>query len=250
LDRKIRVGAVSYLNTKPLLYGIGHDAVKDRIELILDYPSALARMLQEDRIDIGLIPVAVLPLLQEYHVVSDYCIGTRGPVASVGIFSDLPMDRVSTVLLDYQSRTSVALARILLKEYWHSNARCENAQGEEYRHLIKGDVAGLVIGDRALDQGLVSTYNHDLGEAWKAHTGLDFVFAAWVSNKRLDPDFLSHFNAANAMGLEHIDDVIREIGPSAHDLRKYYTQNISYVLDDGKKAGMDLFLKKVTGGIQ
>ena len=202
-------------------------------------------MLQEDRIDIGLIPVAVLPLMKEYHVISDYCIGTRGPVASVGIFSEAPMEKIGTVLLDYQSRTSVALARILLKEYWRSDAHLEDAQSEEYRHRILGDVAGLVIGDRALDQGLISPYNFDLGEAWKQHTGLDFVFAAWVSNKPLDPEFISHFNAANAMGLEHIDDLIREIGPSAHDLRKYYTQNISYVLDDAKKAGMALFLEKV-----
>jgi chorismate dehydratase len=250
LDRKIRVGAVSYLNTRPLLYGIGHYAVKDRIELVLDYPAALARMLQEDSIDVGLIPVAVIPQLREHHVVSDFCIGTCGPVASVGIFGEQPLETIRTVLLDYQSRTSVALARILLREYWHSDAVCLDTQGEEYRHRIGGDVAGLVIGDRALDQGLESAYMYDLGEAWKKHTGLDFVFAAWVANKPLDPDFISHFNAANAMGLEHLDDVIREVGPNRHDLKKYYTQHISYVLDDAKKAGMGLFLKKVQGEIQ
>jgi len=219
--------------------------VKDRIDLVLDYPSALARMLMEDEIDVGLIPVAIIPKLKEYHVVSDYCIGSRGAVASVGIFADRPLEEINAVLLDYQSRTSAALSRILLKEYWKSSALCVDTQGEEYRHRILGDTAGLVIGDRALDQHLVSPFMYDLGEAWKNHTGLDFVFAAWVSNKPLDAGFMEHFNHANALGLEHIEDVIREIGEGTHDLRTYYTKNISYVLDAEKKAGMELFLEKV-----
>lgn len=245
MDRKIRVGAVSYLNTRPLLYGIGHDSVQDRIALVEDYPAAIARMLLNDEIDVGLVPVAIIPRLREAHVVSDYCIGARGAVASVGIFSEVPIESIDTVLLDYQSRTSAALSRILLKEYWKSAATCVDAQGEEFRHRITGNTAGLVIGDRALDQRLVSTYMYDLGEAWKAHTGHDFVFAAWVANKPLDADFIEHFNNANAMGLDHLDEVIAGIGKSSYDLRTYYTQNISYVLDGAKRKGMELFLEKI-----
>jgi chorismate dehydratase len=245
LDRKIRVGAVSYLNTRPLLYGIAHEAVKSRMDLILDYPSALARMLLEDEIDVGLIPVAILPNLKEHHLISDYCIGSRGKVTSVGIFSERPLTEIRTVLLDYQSRTSVALARILLKEYWNSTAVCEDTQGEEYLHRIGGDVAGLVIGDRALDLVKTSTYQYDLGEAWKLHTGLDFVFAAWVSNKPIDPVFIKEFNSANALGLDRLEEVIRSTGETRHDLHQYYTRHISYLLDADKKAGMELFLQKV-----
>lgn len=217
------------------------------MDLVLDYPAALARMLLDDQIDVGLIPVAVIPRLKEAHVVSDYCIGARGAVASVGIFSERPLEEIDTVLLDYQSRTSAALSRILLKEFWHSTANCVDTQGEEYRHRIAGSTAGLVIGDRALEQSLASTYMYDLGEAWKAHTGLDFVFAAWVANKPLDPDFIEHFNNANALGLEHLEEVIAQVPESAYDLRTYYTQNISYVMDGAKRKGMELFLEKVQG---
>jgi chorismate dehydratase len=219
--------------------------VKERIDLVLDYPAALARMLLDDSIDVGLIPVAVIPKLREYHVVSDYCIGACGPVASVGIFSECPMKEIDTVLLDYQSRTSAALSRILLRDHWKSQAICVDTQGEEYRHRINGRTAGLVIGDRALDQRLVSPHMFDLGQAWKDHTGLDFVFAAWVSNKPLDRDFIEHFNNANALGLEHLDEVIRDAPPSTYDLKTYYTENISYVLDGAKRKGMELFLEKV-----
>ena len=112
---KIRVGAVSYLNTKPLLYGIKRHEIINDIELIEDYPSKIAQLLIEDKIDVGLIPVAATTKLPSWHIVSDYCIGCHGAVASVCLFSNVPIEQVERVYLDYQSRTSVNLARILLK---------------------------------------------------------------------------------------------------------------------------------------
>ncbi len=106
------MGAVSYLNTKPLLYGLKHGHTIDNMELIEDYPSKIAQRLLNDEIDLGLVPVAIIPKLKEHHVISDFCIGAEGPVASVCIFSEVPIENVETILLDYQSRTSVALARI------------------------------------------------------------------------------------------------------------------------------------------
>ncbi len=88
--RRIRVGAVSYLNTKPLLYGLQHGPIKDEIELKLEYPARLVGMLKTGEIDIGLVSVGALTELGEYHVVSDYCIGTEGEVASVAVFSQFP----------------------------------------------------------------------------------------------------------------------------------------------------------------
>ncbi len=128
LDRKIRVGAVSYLNTKPLLYGIQHSPIIDKIELKIDYPSRIAAMLLNDEIDIGLVPVAIIPKLREFHINTDYCIGSDGEVASVCLFSEVPIEKIETVLLDYQSRTSVQLAKILMKEYWKINPVLEDAK--------------------------------------------------------------------------------------------------------------------------
>jgi len=119
--RKIKVGAVSYLNTKPLIYGFQQGMMNNEIELIEDYPSSIAGMLLDNVIDVGLVPVAIIPRLKEHHIIGDYCIGTSGEVASVCLFSDVPIEQAEEVLLDYQSRTSVRLAKILLKEYWKVN---------------------------------------------------------------------------------------------------------------------------------
>lgn len=243
--KKTRAAAVSYLNTKPLLYGIRHHEVFSEIELVEDYPARIAQMLIEDTVDMGLIPVAATTKLSEWHVVGDYCIGSEGAVASVCIFSEVPMEKVETVLLDYQSRTSVALARILLKEYWEKDVQLVYASGEDYRSQISGTTAGVVIGDRALKQRLVSKYFYDLGEAWKAHTGLPFVFAAWISNKKLPEDFTEKFNEANKQGLLHLDEVVQENPFNDFDLRQYYTRCISYRLTEEKRKGMELFLSKL-----
>ncbi|WP_363320136.1 MqnA/MqnD/SBP family protein, partial [Hydrotalea sp.] len=119
MDKRIRVGAVSYLNTKPLLFGVRNDvALLERIDLIEDYPARIAEMLLKDEIDVGLIPVAVLPKMKESYILTDYCIGAEAEVASVCIFSEQPIENITHVLLDYQSCTSVNLAKVLLKHYW------------------------------------------------------------------------------------------------------------------------------------
>ncbi|MBS1564236.1 MAG: menaquinone biosynthesis protein [Bacteroidetes bacterium] len=242
--RKIKVGVVSYLNTKPLIYGFEQGMMKDSVELVPDYPARIAGMLVNDEIDLGLVPVAIIPRLKESHIISDYCIGAEGEVASVCIFGDRPLEEITEVMLDYQSRTSVRLARILLKEYWKVNPRITDAR-EDFREHIKGATAGLVIGDRAFAQRLVSPYHYDLGEAWKQHTGLPFVFAAWIANKKLDPAFITAFNEATGKGLQQLDEVIARNPYDIFDLRKYYTKHISYQLTAEKRKGLGLFLAKI-----
>lgn len=239
---KIKVGIINYLNVKPFLYGIRKSPVMQHIELLQTYPAKLAEMLLTDKVDVGIVPVAVIPELKEFYIVSDYCIGCDGPVASVCLFSEVPIHQVERVWLDYQSRTSVALAQILLKNYWGLQPTFADAQGEEFRHLIKGNTGGIVIGDRAFEQRKQSTYIYDLGEAWKDYTGLNFVFAAWVANKKLPNDFLAAFNTANAYGVQQIDAVVADTPYDLFDLNAYYRYNINYVLDERKKAGLEEFL--------
>lgn len=241
---KIKVGIVNYLNTKPLLFGIEHSAVSDKIEWVMDYPAHIADLLTSGAIDLGLVPVATLPRLPEAHIVTDYCIGCNGPVASVALFSDVPLESANEVLLDYQSRSSVALTRILLREYWKLNIRLSGTSGD-FGSRIKGNTAGLLIGDRALQRRAMSPYIFDLGEAWKNLTGLPFVFAAWVSNKVLDPSFIDDFNAANALGVAQIDKVVAETPCDYFNLGKYYRDHISYNLDANKRAGLDAFLERL-----
>ena len=244
MQRKVRVGAVSYLNTKPLIYGIEKGMIKDEADLLIDYPSKIASMLLEDEIDVGLVPVAVIPEMKEYHIISDYCIGSVGKVASVCLFSEVPLDKIETILLDYQSRTSVALLKVLIRDFWKIEIAFENTSGN-YQTKISGTTAGLVIGDRALQQRKISPFIYDLGEEWEKFTGLPFVFAAWISNKKLDADFIKHFNEANGFGLNRIDEVVSQNPYDVFDLHHYYTDCISFEMDQEKKNGLESFLKKI-----
>jgi len=235
------------LNTRPLLYGVERSGLADRTVLVEDYPARIAAMLLNDEIDVGLVPVVIIPRLKEAHIITDYCIGAEGEVASVAIFSETPIGSVEKVLMDYQSRTSVQLAELLLKEYWKKDVTIEDG-GENFRSKIAGTTAGVVIGDRALEQRRISAFTYDLGAAWKAHTGLPFVFAAWVANKKLDEAFEDAFNRANGYGVSHIDEVVAQHPYDVYDLHTYYTKNISYQLTAAKRKGLELFLQKISAG--
>ena len=219
--------------------------MENELSLVMDYPANVANMLIEDRIDIGLVPVATIPRLKEYHIVSDYGIACDGEVASVCLFSDVPMEEIATVLLDYQSRTSVRLARILMKEFWKIDPVLIDTR-DDFRGQIKGTTAGIVIGDRALEQRTDSAYVFDLGQAWKEMTGLPFVFAAWISNKEIDPNFQKAFNEANRYGLERLEEVVARHPYQTYDLITYYKENIDYSLDAKKMEGLQLYLKYLT----
>lgn len=243
VERKIRVGAVSYLNTKPFIYGLEHGPIKDEIELLLDYPANLVKMLKSDQIDIGLVPVGALPSLGEYHIISDYCIGTEGEVASVAVFSEVPMEEIEEVYLDYQSRTSVLLCKLLFEKHWKKDVKFISAEDESYIDKIKGKTAGLIIGDRALVHRSKFPYIYDLGLGWKEMTGLPFVFAVWLSLRKLNNDFLKNFNQSMTFGVLDLSQFINnEI--NYYELKKYYVENLSYLFDDLKQDGMRNFLKQ------
>lgn len=235
---------MSYLNSKPLIHGFEQGRMKDEIDLIIDYPANIAAMLVDDRIDVGLVPVAVIPSLPEHYIISDYCIGCDGEVASVCLFSEVALDQVETVLLDYQSRTSVALLKVLLKEHWKVSPQLV-AAGIDYEKDISGATAGLVIGDRALQQRLHSAFIYDLGLAWKEMTGLPFVFAAWISNKKIDPAFIGRFNEANAAGFDNLPLVIDENKTPVYDLLKYYTENIRYRYSGDQQKALQRFMQEI-----
>lgn len=241
---KVKVAAVSYLNTKPLLHGLYHPPVKDAIELSVDYPARIGQQLIDGEVDLGLIPVALLPKLPQYHIITDYCIGAEGPVASVCLFSDVPIEEVTAVYLDYQSRSSVALVRYLMREYWKLSPRWLPSEAG-YEDKIGGTTAGVVIGDRALKARSRHPYIYDLAEAWIAHTGLPMVFAAWISNRPLSTSFIEAFNAATGAGTkgEALEQVIAETPCDFFDLQAYYKEHISFALTEQKRQGLEKFLQ-------
>lgn len=243
LSKKIKVGVVSYLNTRPLIYGLKLPPIANDIELIEETPARLAELLISDQIDVGLVPVAVIPDMKEYFIAGDYCIGTENEVASVCLFSEVPLHNIERVYLDHESRSSVALLKWLMKEYWGITPEMIHATDDSYRKEIKGTTAGLVIGDRAFEQRKKSTFIYDLASEWRSITGLPFVFAAWISKRPLPDSFIEKFNDANSVGLHHIDEIVKAEQFELFDLKKYYTLHLSYRLDERKKRGMELFLK-------
>ena len=237
----IRVAAVDYLNTKPLIYGFEQGMMADNMSLVVDYPAKIASMLMNDEVDLGLVPVAVIPLLKESYIISDYCIGCNGEVASVCLFSEVPLSEIENVILDYQSRTSVALFSVLLSEYWKLAPQLIGGS-KGFEEQINGTTAGLVIGDRALKQRKRSKYIYDLGTAWKEMTGLPFVFAAWIANKKLPEDFITSFNNAAGEGFYHIDEIVAANPFPDYSLKEYYLKNIDYRLNEEKREALDKFL--------
>ena len=222
--------------------------MNDSVDLKIDFPSKIATMLLQDEIDVGLVPVAIIPEMKEHYIISDYCISCDGEVASVCLFSEVPLNKIEKILLDYQSRTSVELLKILVKDSWKINPIFEDTSGE-YQSEIKGTTAALLIGDRALQQRKVSKYIFDLGLEWKKFTGLPFVFAAWVSNKKLDENFIKAFNEANAIGVDNIDLVVKENNTNIFNLTDYYSRYIKFEMAEVKKEAMDLFLASETKNI-
>lgn len=113
-----KLSIVNYYNTTPFLFGIHHSAIKNELDIELDIPSVCAQKLKNKSVDIGLVPVAILPELSSYHLITDYCIGANGKVDSVKLFSEKPLDELTHVLLDYQSKSSVTLVQVLNKHFW------------------------------------------------------------------------------------------------------------------------------------
>jgi chorismate dehydratase len=245
LANSIRISAVSYLNTKPFLHGLKLAALQG-VKITVDIPSVCATKLLSGEADLGLVPVAIIPLLKEAHVLPGYCIGADGPVESVKLYSHVPLEEITEVLCDYQSRTSVLLARVLAKELWKiSPGWIEGKTG--YENEISGTTAGVIIGDRTFTLNGKFPYEYDLAGEWKKLTGLPFVFAAWVSNTKLPEEFGGEFSNAMELGLTHIDEVIsaeRQEFPG-FDVENYLRSALKFRLDARATAGLKLFLEKI-----
>ncbi|WP_233752635.1 menaquinone biosynthetic enzyme MqnA/MqnD family protein [Flavilitoribacter nigricans] len=242
------ITAVSYLNTKPLLYGLLQSPIANSIDLSLDIPSMCAQKLLTGEADLGLVPVAVIPDIPNARIISDYCIGTNRYVKTVGIYADQPIETLTDLYLDHHSRTSVALSKVLLRDHWKLSPRLLPAS-DGYIDKIGGSVGGVVIGDRTIGLEERFAYFYDLGNAWYEFKQLPFVFAAWVSNRKIPDAFLQPFNEALKTGVEAIPQLMYLLNtPNDHfDLEQYFTKNINYELDAPKKQALEVFLGMLTG---
>ena len=243
---KIKISAVSYTNTFPFIYGLENSPIIEHIDLSKDIPSICAQKLLENKVDIGLIPVAVIPKLNHHEIISDYCIGASGPVRSVILASFKPINEIETIYLDYHSRSSVMLTRILAKRFWNINVQwTDTTEGFEKR--LKENEAAVIIGDKALSVENNFPFVYDLAEEWIKYTKHPFVFAAWVTNKNIETRFKTEFNTALEFGLNNMDKMIQSSDfsylPEHINPKEYLTKNIDFKLDKNKLNGLNLFLE-------
>ncbi len=204
----MKISSVNYLNSVPFVRGLQHSGLFSDFVLRLDPPALCAKVWIEGTVDVGLVPVAVLPLVPDYEIVADYCIGCDGAVHSVALFSEVPLEEIETVVLDYQSRTSVNLVRVLARHHWKTHHWQWKPADPGYEQHISGTTAAVVIGDRAFDMYHSFPHVFDLGEGWKEFTGLPFVFAVWAANRPVAPAKRKAFNAALSWGLDHREEAI------------------------------------------
>lgn len=232
---KVKVSAVSYTNMLPFIYGLEQGRIIGEIDLYRDVPSECARKLIRKEADLGILPVAALLDMPDYYIVSDYCLGATGAVDSVFIFSEKAIHEIGTLRLDAQSKTSNALAQVLLRHYWK----------REVSVVTEGEADAYVqIGDRTFGKKAVHPYHYDLSLHWQKFTGLPFVFAVWVANKKLPAAFLADFNEALAFGVENRHLVAARLPKRADfDYEHYLTKNIDYLYNEDKAKALTMFLE-------
>ena len=242
--RRINVGAVAYLNARPLTLCLDEFVPAERI--VVDIPSRLADGLAAGNLDVALIPSIEYFRNPDFNIVSDACIGCDGPVESVKLFSRVPLEEIQSLALDEGSRTSAAMARILLKERFGVEPTATSLPIGSPLEGIQTD-AVMLIGDRAMQTaGARFKYVLDLGEAWCGWTGLPFVFALWVARSGVDMDGLpALFAAARDAGTARIDEIARQEAPRLNitedRCRSYLRYNLRFRVGPREQRGLEKF---------
>lgn len=244
-ERKTRIGAVRYLNTKPLIFGLAD--LLPEAELVLDLPSRLADGLAQGTLDVALIPSVEYLRDPSYSIVSDACIACRGPVLSVKLFSRTPLTDIRTLALDEGSRTSIALARILLRERFDLSPRLLPLPVGAAVADIAAD-AVLVIGDRAMHSPGGGPFAEvwDLGDEWVRWTGLPFVFAMWVARAGFAAAGLAGaLSAARDLGVAKLEEIAATeaapLGLSRPQCLSYLRDNLYFFLGPREREGLERF---------
>lgn len=243
---KIRISAVKYANTYPFIWGLRHSGFDKKVIVETDHPAQCAAKLISGKADIGLIPVAALPQVKNYDIVGKYCIGANGDVRTVMLFSNCPFEEVDIISLDYRSRSSISLSRVLAKNMWKREFIWRDTS-ENFDFInIGSNEAVVLIGDQCFESESSFKFRMDLAGEWNKHTGLPFVFAVWAANIQVDNRFRDKFNEALRLGVDNIHKVAEAFAKISvikeDELERYLRKNIDYILDKRKMEAMNLFL--------
>ena len=272
---RTRIVAVSYLNTIPYIYGITRAGGSLREGLLLCPPRLCAEALRTGEANVGLIPVAAIPEIPDLQIITPFCIGASGPVRTVVLASDYPIEELDTIWLDSHSRTSVRLARILAAAKWGlapqwrpltdysfgtgaaeatgkggaagTGTEAESGPGGETEsgtgvESATGKSGYILIGDKVFDHEARFRYLYDLADEWRAMTGLPFAFAAWVARGEVPQEQVLQLEESLRYGTAHIPEAVAWSGYAARSYAcDYLTRNIDFVLDAPKRRAMELY---------
>jgi chorismate dehydratase len=251
---RIRLGAVGYLNARPLVFGLDQSP---RFDVRYDVPAECARLLHIGAIDLGLIPsIEYLRGPEPYRIVPDVAVASDGAVASVALYAKVPIDAIRTIAMDATSRTSVALVGVLCARLWNIQPRIES-RTPDLAKMLDGVDAALIIGDNALVwspadvrcAGGLSTdvQKIDLGAAWQELTGLPFVYAVWAGRDgAVDAAGVAALQEARARGVAGVDTIAREYftDPVRQRIARHYLRdNIKCYLGDRERTALEMFYR-------
>jgi chorismate dehydratase len=243
---RVRVGAVGYLNARPLTWAL--DRAPERWDMRYDFPAVCAELLRTGAVDVGLTPTIEYLFGDDYLFVPGIGIGSDGPVASVALYSAVPVGSIRRIALDTSSRTSVTLIRVLCRHHFRIEPEFV-PHAPDLGAMTRACDAAVLIGDPALeaDHDALGLTKIDMGSAWQELTGLPFVYAAWTGRPgALSPADVDALGQAQADGLAHLDDIAAEYAPHDAPRRaraaRYLRDNVRYPLGDRERQGLQRFL--------
>ena len=248
-DQLPRIAASSYLNTAPLIWSFISGAQRESVVLLTDAaPARCADMLASGAAEVALVPVIEYQRLPEVLIVPDVCVGSRSAVRSVVIVSRVNnLKKIKRVALDNSSRTSVALVKIIFREFLGIEPEWETSPPDLKSMLTLADAA-LIIGDPAMKLGGNNLRVFDLATLWHDYTGFGFVFAMWM----MRPEFAAatqtiDFAAARDEGVAHLDEIVAQYSTqldlSAEEIKTYLTKNIAFQMDEDMQRGLQLYFE-------
>ena len=245
-ESEITLSAVEYLNTKPFIEGLARYKFKHNISISQDTPAQCSQKLSSGRADIGIVPVADFPQLKDFRKITCWGIAADGPVESVLLVANQPIEKLNHIYLDYQSRTSNKLMQILTDEFFQCNLGFKTSTPGYETNLGEGEGA-VIIGDRALKSANKYACQYDLAYAWKQLTGLPFVFAIWVASNKVQPELEEELDQALGMFMNSRRQVadLYQTQFEQVDVFHYLTENIQYEITSRYMAGLELFWDKI-----
>lgn len=273
---KLRISIVEFLNSAPLVWGFTDGPLAGRYDLSFAVPSQCAEDLRAGRVDVGIIPAVEYQRMENVVALPGMAVASKNEVRSILVFSKVPIEQAQSFALDTNSRSSVALARILCRRHWNIAPEFIDSAPNADEMLARADAA-LIIGDPALSlrlkvdaqaakvpqgkdcgccgegepliKGVETLFIYDVAQQWREMTGRPCVLAIWVARRgAVTPEILADFQASLAYGLAHIGEIAEgaalklDLPPRA--LERYLTENIDFSLDGENLAGLDLYYQE------